>query len=56
MNRRLAVGILGAVVGGVWLYNNYQYFDEQGFVAIGMPLIISVLGWAYIFMGLKSKD
>ena len=56
MNRKTAAGILGALVGGIWLYNNFQYFDEQGFVAIGMPLIISIVGWAYIFMGLKSKD
>ena len=33
-----------------------KYFDEQGFVAIGMPLVISIVGWAYIFTGLKSKD
>lgn len=53
MNRKVVSGLLGVVVGGAWLAKNYQYFDEQGFVAIGMPLILIVAGAIYLFSGMK---
>lgn len=37
-------GLIGMVVGGIWFIANLRHFDEQGFVAIGMPLIIFTLG------------
>lgn len=37
-------GIIGMVVGAIWFFANIRHFDEQGFVAIGMPLIIFTLG------------
>ena len=40
MNRKTSSGLLGIVAGGVWLMNNYKYFDEQGFAAIGMPIVL----------------
>jgi len=54
MNRNIIGGLLGLIVGGVWLANNYQYFDEQGFVAIGMPLILMVAGLVYLVLGMKK--
>lgn len=42
-------GLIGMVVGGAWLLWNLQYFSQQGFVAIGMPLIIAALGAWYFF-------
>lgn len=42
-------GIIGIVVGGVWLLANLRHFSEQGFVAIGMPLAILILGLIYFF-------
>ena len=53
MNRNTIGGLLGLIVGGVWLANNYQYFDEQGFVAIGMPLILMVAGIVYLVLGIN---
>lgn len=44
-------GLIGMVVGGIWLLWNLQYFSTQGFVAIGMPLIIAALGAHYFFKG-----
>lgn len=46
-------GLIGMVVGGGWLLWNLQYFSQQGFVAIGMPLIITALGAYYFF---KSSE
>lgn len=56
MNKKSISGLLGIVVGGVWLFNNMQYFDEQGFTAIGMPLIITVAGLVYFIMGMKKSN
>lgn len=40
-------GLIGMLVGGIWLLANVRHFQEQGFVAIGMPLLILVLGIVY---------
>ena len=32
---------VGYMVGGAWLANNIKYFDEQGFIAIGMPTVVT---------------
>jgi hypothetical protein len=37
-------GFLGMMVGGAWLLANFKHFEAQGFVAIGMPLVILILG------------
>lgn len=42
-------GLIGMVVGGAWFLANVRHFDEQGFVAIGLPLIILGLGAYYFF-------
>ena len=55
MNRKSVSGLIGIVVGGAWLANNYKYFDEQGFVAIGMPLLILAAGVVYLLVGMKSS-
>ncbi len=55
MNRKSVSGLLGIVVGGAWLANNYKYFDEQGFMAIGMPLLIFIVGVVYLILGMKSS-
>ena len=49
-------GLIGIVVGGSWLLWNLRYFKEQGFVAIGMPLIILVLGLVYFSKGGEEGD
>ena len=54
MNKKAGSGLLGIVVGGIWFANNYQHFEEQGFVAIGMPLILVVVGAIYLVLGLKE--
>jgi len=55
MNKKSVSGLIGVVVGGAWLANNYKYFDEQGFVAIGMPLLILTAGVIYLLLGMKSS-
>jgi hypothetical protein len=55
MNKKSVSGILGIVVGGAWLASNFKHFDEQGFVAIGMPLLILIAGVVYLFLGMKSS-
>lgn len=55
MNRKTSGGLLGIVAGGVWLMNNYKYFDEQGFVVIGMPIVLIVAGVIYLFLGMKGS-
>lgn len=54
MYRKKVSGLLGIIVGGIWLANNFKYFDEQGFTAIGMPLVILVAGVVYFIAGMKS--
>ena len=56
MNRKMTSGLIGIIFGGAWLLNNFQYFQQQGFVAIGMPLIITVLGVIYFIKGKKQKN
>lgn len=55
MNRNTIGGLIGLVAGGAWLANNYKYFDEQGFVAIGMPLLLIVAGAIYTVVGMKGS-
>lgn len=54
MSKKSISGLIGIVVGGIWLFRNFQYFEEQGFVAIGMPLIITVVGLVYFVTGFKK--
>lgn len=42
-------GLIGMFVGGIWFIANLRNFADQGFVAIGMPLIIFSLGAIYYF-------
>ena len=51
MSKTKIGGMIGVVVGGVWFANNYQYFDEQGISAIGMPAILLILGIVYFIKG-----
>ena len=55
MNKNTISGLVGLVVGGAWLANNFKYFDEQGFIAIGMPAVITVVGLIFLVGGLTSK-
>lgn len=54
MNRKTQAGIAGMAVGGLWLLANLRHVQAQGFVAIGMPLIILVLGGIYFALGRKE--
>jgi len=47
-------GILGMIVGGVWFAVNFRHVSSEGFVAIGMPSIIFVLGLIYFIRGRKG--
>ena len=49
-------GLIGIIVGGAWLACNMQYFKTQGFGAIGMPLLILVLGLFYFFGASRSSE
>ncbi|MFC5491404.1 hypothetical protein [Dokdonella soli] len=51
MSKKSMSGLLGIIVGGGWLAMNFKHFGEQGFVAIGMPLIILALGVVYFVRG-----
>ena len=55
MSKKSISGLVGIVVGGAWLANNYRYFDEQGLVAIGMPLLILIVGIVFFIQGRKSS-
>ncbi|MCL2021283.1 MAG: hypothetical protein FWG81_04095 [Betaproteobacteria bacterium] len=48
-------GIIGIVVGATWFLANVRHFSEQGFVAIGMPIIIFVLGVIYYRKGSNEE-
>jgi hypothetical protein len=51
VNGKQKSGLLGMVVGGVWLLVNLRHVPTQGFVAIGMPLLIAVAGVVYFIKG-----
>jgi len=55
MNKKMISGLIGIAVGGVWLVNNFKHFEAQGFVAIGMPSIITVIGIIYFIRGMKNN-
>jgi len=44
-------GLIGIIIGSIWLLINFRHVTEQGFVAIGMPLVIIVLGVVYFLKG-----
>jgi hypothetical protein len=55
VSKKRLSGLIGIIVGGVWLALNFKHFAQQGFVAIGMPLLILVLGIIYFIRG-KEPD
>lgn len=49
MNRRRISGLVGMVVGGIWLLVNLRHVKDQGLVAIGLPLVFIALGvWHWV--------
>jgi hypothetical protein len=40
-------GLIGIVLGSILFLANVRHFDEQGFVAIGMPILLIVFGIYY---------
>lgn len=55
MSGKKISGLIGMVVGAAWFAVNVRHFNEDGFVAIGMPLIIFVLGLVY-FLKARSQS
>lgn len=51
MSTKQIGGLLGIIVGGIWLTMNFKHYNEQGLVAIAMPLIILILGIIYFIRG-----
>lgn len=49
-------GLIGMVVGGIWFVANLRHFNEQGFVAVGMPAIIFALGLIYFRKGSSETE
>lgn len=49
-------GMIGMIVGGVWFLVNVRHVSDQGFVAIGLPVIIFVLGLVYFRRGLADSE
>jgi hypothetical protein len=47
MGSKKTSGLIGMIVGGVWFLANLRHFSEQGFIAIGLPIIIFILGFIY---------
>jgi membrane-bound ClpP family serine protease len=56
MSKKRISGLIGIVVGGIWLLLNFRHFESQGFVAIGLPLILLVLGIVYFVRGKNEED
>ena len=54
MNSKIVSGLAGIIIGGIWLAMNFKHVETQGFVAIGMPIVIIVLGAIYLVIGLKK--
>ena len=54
MNRRTIGGMVGVILGGVWLFANLPHYSDQGIVAIGMPLLILGLGASQLVRGLRA--
>ncbi|MFZ6759182.1 hypothetical protein ACO0K9_18405 [Undibacterium sp. Ji50W] len=48
-------GLIGMIVGAILFLLNVQHFSKEGFVAIGMPIILFVLGVIYYRKGSKEK-
>lgn len=44
-------GIIGMIVGGVWFLVNVRHVSDQGFVAVGLPIIIFIFGLIYFRKG-----
>ena len=56
MSKKRISGLIGIVVGGVWLMFNFKHFESQGFVAIGLPLLLLVLGIVYFIRGKNEEE
>jgi hypothetical protein len=52
---KIIIGLLGIAIGGGWFLGTVEYFEEQGITAIGMPLILIMLGAIYLIGGIKKQ-
>lgn len=53
---RKTSGLIGMIVGSIWFVANVRHFNEQGLVAIGMPVLIFILGLIYFRKGSAEAD
>ncbi len=51
MNSKQRSGVLGMTIGGIWLLINLRHVGTQGLVALGMPIVLLVLGVIYFRSG-----
>ncbi|MDQ9171414.1 hypothetical protein Q8A64_13450 [Oxalobacteraceae bacterium R-40] len=49
-------GLIGMALGAAWFVANVRHFAEQGFVAIGMPIILFILGVIYFRKGSAEEN
>lgn len=56
MNLRKRSGLLGMLVGSLWLVSNLRHFSKDGLMAIGIPLILMILGAIYFFTSPADED
>lgn len=56
MSPRKRSGLLGMLVGSLWLVSNLRHVGQQGLVAIGVPLILLILGAIFFFSSPSDEN
>lgn len=56
MWRKKTSGLIGMVLGVLWLLHNLRHFETQGHVAVTMPIILFALGVFYYRQGSKDAE
>jgi hypothetical protein len=47
MSSKKIIGVIVMLVGALWFANTMQNFDQQGYIAVGMPMFLFALGVYY---------
>jgi len=54
MKNKIVGGAIALIVGGFWAMNGYQGFDMAGIRAIGIPLLIALVGFNLLYKGVRG--
>lgn len=55
MNKKTLIGLVVVTAGGIWLADAWDGFAQEGILAIGVQLVVTLIGLNYLVKGLRGE-